>query len=153
MLTGFDLDSARQVNQTEGRIRGKSYTQTPPRAEPLAGRTTPPERPVAAWPTPVELKRVGTTRLDAKLTAHGCGPHATWAGQIVSALERQSVTVADIDAAATALPHLWPANSSPHAPSGPMSPLRSRPWRVAQVLTTCARYRGPSRCRPCRPRP
>ena len=30
MLTGFDLDLARQVNQTEGRIRGL-YTQTPPR--------------------------------------------------------------------------------------------------------------------------
>ena len=25
----------------------------------------------------------------------------------------------------------WPASSSPHAPSGPMSPPRSRPWRVA----------------------
>ena len=31
MLTGFDLDLARQVNQTEGRIRGQSFTQTPPR--------------------------------------------------------------------------------------------------------------------------
>ncbi len=30
MLTGFDLDLARQVNQTKGRIRGL-YTQTPPR--------------------------------------------------------------------------------------------------------------------------
>ena len=30
MLTGFDLDLARQVNQTEGRIRGQSFTQTPP---------------------------------------------------------------------------------------------------------------------------
>ena len=29
MLTGFDLDLARQVNQTKGRIRGL-YTQTPP---------------------------------------------------------------------------------------------------------------------------
>ena len=30
MLTGFDLDLARQVNQTANRIRGL-YTQTPPR--------------------------------------------------------------------------------------------------------------------------
>ena len=30
MLTGFDLDLARQVNQTEGRIRGQSFPQTPP---------------------------------------------------------------------------------------------------------------------------
>ena len=28
--TGFDLDLARQVNQTEGRIRGQSFTHTPP---------------------------------------------------------------------------------------------------------------------------
>ena len=45
MLTGFDLDLARQVNQTEGRIRGQSFTQTPPsprdRGGALAGRTTP----------------------------------------------------------------------------------------------------------------
>lgn len=30
MLTGFDLDLARQVNQTKGRIRDQSFTQTPP---------------------------------------------------------------------------------------------------------------------------
>ena len=44
MLTGFDLDLARQVNQTANRIRGL-YTQTPPRPRgrggALAGRTTP----------------------------------------------------------------------------------------------------------------
>ena len=46
VLTGFDLDLARQVNQTEGRVRGQSFTQTPPRPRGrggvLAGRTTPP---------------------------------------------------------------------------------------------------------------
>ena len=46
VLTGFDLDLARQVNQTEGRVRGQSFTQTPPsprgRGGVLAGRTTPP---------------------------------------------------------------------------------------------------------------
>ena len=31
MLTGFDLDLARQVNQTKDRLRGQSFTQTPPR--------------------------------------------------------------------------------------------------------------------------
>ena len=30
MLTGFDLDLARRINQTKGRIRGQSFTQTPP---------------------------------------------------------------------------------------------------------------------------
>ena len=53
MLTGFDLDLARQVNQSANRIRGQSFTQTPPRpragAGALAGRTTPFLRPVATW--------------------------------------------------------------------------------------------------------
>ena len=110
MLTGFDLDLARQVNQTANRIRGQSFTQTPPRprgcAGALAGRTTPSWRPVAAWPTPAELKRAGKARTDAGLKKYGGRRHATWAGQIVSALERQSVTVAGTDAAAVVLPHL-----------------------------------------------
>ena len=46
MLTGFDLDLARQVHQTANRIRGQSFTQTPPRTGgrggALAGRTTSP---------------------------------------------------------------------------------------------------------------
>ena len=29
MLTGFDLDLARQVNQSANRIRGQSFTQDP----------------------------------------------------------------------------------------------------------------------------
>ena len=84
MLTGFDLDLARQVNQTEGRIRSQSFTQTPPsprdRGGALAGRTTPSWRPVAAWPTPADLKRAGKSRIDARLKKHGCRRHATWAG-------------------------------------------------------------------------
>ena len=32
MLTGFDLDLARAVNQTKDRIRGQSFTQTPPQS-------------------------------------------------------------------------------------------------------------------------
>ena len=40
-------------------------------------------------------------------TVHtGCKRQATWAGQIVSALERQNVVVAGTDAAAVVLPHL-----------------------------------------------
>ena len=110
MLTGFDLDLARQVNQTANRIRGQSFTQTPPsprgRGGALAGRTTPSWRPVAAWPTPADLKRAGKARIDARLKKHGCRRHATWAGQIVSALEHQTVVVAGTDAAAVVLPHL-----------------------------------------------
>ena len=37
MLTGFDLDLARQVNQTEGRIRGQWLTQTHPTLERVLG--------------------------------------------------------------------------------------------------------------------
>ena len=110
VLTGFDLDLARQVNQTKGRIRCQSFTQTPPsprgRGGALAGRTTPSWRPVAAWPTPADLKHAGKARIDARLKKHGCRRHATWAGQIVSALEHQTVVVAGTDAAATVLPHL-----------------------------------------------
>ena len=119
MLTGFDLDLARQVNQTAHRIRGQSFTQTPPsprgRGGALAGRTTPSWRPVAAWPTPADLKRAGRTRIDARLKKHGCRRHATWAGQIVSALEHQTVVVAGTDAAAVVLPHLARQLISPRA--------------------------------------
>ena len=37
MLTGFDLDLARQVNQSANRIRGQSFTQTPPRPRGCGG--------------------------------------------------------------------------------------------------------------------
>ena len=84
MLTGFDLDPARQANQTKGRIRGQPFTQTPPsprdRGGALAGRTTPSRRPVAARPTPADPKRAGKTRIDAKLKKHGARRHTTWAG-------------------------------------------------------------------------
>ena len=58
MLTGFDLDLARQVNQTEGRIRGQPFTQTPPsprdRGGALAGARLRPgdhRRPAPPQPT------------------------------------------------------------------------------------------------------
>ena len=65
MLTGFDLDLARQVNQTANRIRGQSFTQTPPHpragAGALAGRTTPPleARRRLAHPSRPEASRQG----------------------------------------------------------------------------------------------
>jgi len=37
MLTGFDLDLARQVNQTANRIRGQSFTQIHPALEAVVG--------------------------------------------------------------------------------------------------------------------
>ena len=108
MLTGFDLDLARQVNQTANRIRGL-YTQIHPALEAVLGPWLEHDailEVITAWPTPAELKRAGRTRIDARLKKHGCRRHATWAGQIVSALEHQTVVVAGTDAAGTVLPHL-----------------------------------------------
>ena len=135
MLTGFDLDLARQVKQTANRIRGQSFTQTPPspggRGGALAGRTTPSWRTVAAWPTPAELKRAGKARTDAGLKKYGGRRHATWAGQIVSALKLQSVTVAGTDAAAVVLPHLARRLIVPRAQRAAVAAQVETPWRVA----------------------
>ena len=109
MLTGFDLDLARQVNQTEGRIRGQSFTQIHPALEAVLGPWLEHDavlEAISAWPTPADLKRAGKARIDAKLKKHGCRRHATWAAQIGSALEHQTVVVAGTDAAAVVLPHL-----------------------------------------------
>ena len=38
----------------------------------MTGRTTPLGRPVAAWPTPAELKQAGKIRIDGKLKAYAC---------------------------------------------------------------------------------
>ena len=108
MLTGFDLDLARQVNQTANRIRGL-YTQIHPALEAVLGPWLEHDavlEVIAAWPTPAEMKRAGKARIDAKLKKHGSRRHTVWATQIVSALRQQSVTVAGTDAAAIVLPHL-----------------------------------------------
>ena len=71
-----------------------------------AGARRRPGRPVAAWPTPTALRKAGRARIDAKLKKHGARRHAAWAGRIVSALGRQTVTVTGTEAAGTVLPHL-----------------------------------------------
>ena len=117
MLTGFDLDLARQVNQSANRIRGL-YTQIHPTLERVLGPWLEHDavlEVIAAWPTPADLKRAGRTRIDARLKAHGCRRHTTWAGQIVSALEHQTVVVAGTDAVAVVLPHLARQLISLHA--------------------------------------
>ena len=110
MLTGFDLDLARAVNQTKDRIRGQWLTPDP---------------------TPVELKRADKARTGARLKARGCRRHATWAGQIVSALEHQTVVVAGTDAAAVVLPHLARQLISLHAQRADVAAQVETPWRVA----------------------
>ena len=57
---------ARSTRPRTGSGASGSPTQIPPSpragAGALAGRTTPPGRPVAAWPTPAEPRRPGTNR-------------------------------------------------------------------------------------------
>ena len=146
MLTGFDLDLARQVNQTANRIRGQSFTQIHPALERVLGPWLEHDailEVIAAWPTPAELKRAGRARIDARLKKHGCRRHTTWAGQIVSALELQSVTVAGTNAAAVVLPHLARQLIAPRAQRADVAAQAGDPggWPtlMCQVLTTRAR--------------
>ena len=148
MLTGFDLDLARQVNQTANRIRGL-YTQIHPALEAVVGPWLEHDavlEVIAAWPTPADLKRAGKARIDARLKKHGCRRHATWAGQIVSALEHQTVVVAGTDAAAVVLPHLARQRISPRAQRADVAAQAGGPggWPtlMCQVLTTRARDQG-----------
>ena len=159
MLTGFDLDLARQVNQTANRVRGL-YTQIHPALERVLGPWLEHDailEVIAAWPTPAKLKSAGKARIDARLKKHGCRRHATWAGQIVSALEHQTVVVAGTNAAAAVLPHLARQLIAPRAQRADVAAQAGDPggWPtlMCQVLTTRARYRGPGRRRPCWPRP
>ena len=144
MLTGFDLDLARQVNQTANRIRGL-YTQIHPALETILG-----PRPghdavlevIAAWPTPTALRKAGRARIDAKLKKHGARRHAAWAGKIVSALGRQTVTVTGTEAAGTVLPHLARRLIAPHSQRADVAA-----W-VETLVRAHPHARGPDH--PCR---
>ena len=152
MLTGFDLDLARQVNQTANRIRGL-YTQIHPALEAVVGPWLEHDavlEVIAAWPTPADLKRAGKARIDARLKKHGCRRHAAWAGQIVSALEHQTVVVAGTDAAGTVLPHLARQLIALHAQRADVAAqvetlVQAHP--LYQVLTSMPGIRGPGRRR------
>ena len=147
MLTGFDLDLARQVNQSANRIRGQWLNPDPAQpsravAGPWPGARRRLWRPVAAWPTPADLKHAGRTRLKK----HGCRRHATWASQIVSALEHQTVVVAGTNAAAVVLPHLARRLIAPRAQRADIAAqaggLGGWPTLMCQVLTTRAQDQG-----------
>ena len=152
MLTGLDLDLARQVNQTANRIRGL-YTQIHPALEAVVGPWLEHDavlEVIAAWPTPAELKRAGKARIDARLKKYGCRRHAAWAGQIVSALEHQTVVVAGTDAAAVVLPHLARQLIALHAQRADVAAqvetlVQAHP--LYQVLTSMPGIRGPGRRR------
>lgn len=108
MLTGFDLDLTRQVNQVCNRIRGL-YTHIHPALEKALSAKLDHDailEVLATWPTPEQLRQAGRARIDAKLKKYGARRHQAWAQELLDALARQSVVVTGTDAAGGVLPHL-----------------------------------------------
>lgn len=108
MLTGFDLDLSRQVNQVSNRIRGL-FTQIHPALEKVVGKRLDHDailEVLTAWPTPDKLRKAGKARIDAKLKKHGARRHTAWTQEILDALGKQTVTVTGTEAAGIVLPHL-----------------------------------------------
>ena len=108
MLTGFDLDLARQITQTSNRVRGL-FTQIHPPLERMIGARLDYDailEVLAAWPTPAQLRHAGKARIDAKLKKHGARRHTVWAAAILDALDEQTVTVVGTEAAGLVIPHL-----------------------------------------------
>jgi len=117
MLTGFDLDLARQITQTSNRIRGL-FTQIHPPLERILGPWMEHDavlEVLASWPTPAQLKHAGKTRIDAKLKKQGARRHTAWASAILDALDEQTVIVVGTDAAGLVIPHLARQLISLHA--------------------------------------
>ena len=80
MLTGFDLDLSRQVNQVSNRIRGL-FTQIHPALEKVLGARLEHDailEVLVTWPTPDRLRKAGRARIDAKLKKHGARRHSPW---------------------------------------------------------------------------
>ena len=117
MLTGFDLDLARQITQTSNRIRGL-FTQIHPPLERVLGPWLEHDavlEVLATWPTPAQLKHAGKARIDAKLKKQGARRHTAWASAILDALDEQTVVVVGTDAAGLVIPHLAHQMISLHA--------------------------------------
>src|SRR5690606_26783844 len=117
MLTGFDLDLARQITQTSNRIRGL-LTQIHPPLERTLGPWLAHDavlEVLAAWPTPAALSHAGKARIDAKLKKYGARRHTAWASTVIDALDEQSVIVVGTDAAGLVIPHLARQMISLHA--------------------------------------
>lgn len=108
MLTGFDLDLTRQVNQVSHRIRGL-YTQFHPALEAVLGPRLKYDailEVIATWPTAAQLAKAGPARTTAKLKKYGARRHRVWSQEICQALTKQTVTVSGTDATAAVLPLL-----------------------------------------------
>ncbi len=139
MLTGFDLDLARQDQPDRQPRPGPVCTQTHPALETVLGTWLdhdPVLEVIATWPTPADLRQAGTDQVAAVLRAHGARRHAAWAAQIVSTLDKQTVVVAGTDAAGVVLPHPGPVRlTTSCTPSATTPPPRSRPWWRPTLLT------------------
>ena len=108
MLTGFDLDLSRQVNQVSNRIRGL-FTQIHPALEKVLGSRLEHDailEVLDTWPTPERLRKAGRARIDAKLKKYGARRHAAWTQEILDALAKQTVTVTGTEATGIVIPHL-----------------------------------------------
>ena len=117
MLTGFDLDLSRQVNQVSNRIRGL-FTQIHPALEKVLGSRLEHDailEVLMTWTTPDKLRKAGRARIDAKLKKHGARRHSAWTEEILHALSKQSVTVTGTQAAGIVVPHLARQLISLHA--------------------------------------
>lgn len=117
MLTGFDLDLSRQVNQVANRIRGL-FTQIHPELERVLGPRLEHDailEVLIAWPTPQALRKAGRARIDAKLKKYGARRHTAWTQDILTALAQQTVIVTGTEAAGLVVPHLARQLVSLHA--------------------------------------
>ena len=117
MLTGFDLDLSRQVNQVSNRIRGL-FTQIHPALEKVLGSRLEHDailEVLMTWTTPDKLRKAGRARIDAKLKKHGARRHSAWTEEILVALARQTVTVTGTEAAGIVIPHVARQLISLHA--------------------------------------
>lgn len=90
MLTGFDLDLSRQVNQVSNRIGGL-FAQFHPALEKVLSLRLEHDailEVLTAWPTPDRLRKAGRSPIDAKLKEHGARRHAAWAQEILTAFSQ-----------------------------------------------------------------
>ncbi len=108
MLSGFDEDLARQINQVANRLRGL-LTQIHPALErvlgPMLGHPAVLDL-LQRYPSPQEMRSLGRARLAARLRKLAPRIGERVAEEVWAALAEQTVIVAGTDAAAKVLPRL-----------------------------------------------
>lgn len=108
MLCGFDDDLAKHVTATSNRLRGL-LTQIHPALERVLGPRL--DHPavldlIRTWPTPAALRQAGRSRITARLKKNAPRMAERLAGEIMDALDQQTVVVVGTNAAAIVLPQL-----------------------------------------------